>query len=189
VTALNVVEYADGGTGSTRNFRSRSTSNSLNGACALLPDADDTGVDAFSKIPNPQQGAACVVRVPPSQVGATLPISAAVEIKAALYGAAGRRQRPALCPGRRARHASGHIPHVTRLRLAPWQAADPGSAIFVSSRLSSLRPPRLVCPSEPSLRDGFASPDPRPLRELSPATNAGEIRRRNLAATMTCRSR
>ena len=32
---------------------------------------------------------------------------------------------------------------------------DPGSAIFLSSRLSGLR-----WPSEPSLRDGFASPGP-----------------------------
>ena len=37
---------------------------------------------------------------------------------------------------------------------------DPGSAIFLSSRLPSSRPPRLGRPSEPSLRDGFASPDP-----------------------------
>lgn len=37
---------------------------------------------------------------------------------------------------------------------------DPGSGIFLSSRLSSSRPPRLGRPSEPSLRNGFASPDP-----------------------------
>ena len=40
---------------------------------------------------------------------------------------------------------------------------DPGSPIFLSSRLSSSRPPRLGRPSEPSLRDGIASPDLRPL--------------------------
>ena len=53
---------------------------------------------------------------------------------------------------------------------------DPGSAIFLSSRLPSSRPPRLGQPSEPSLRDGFASPDPRPLiyeRKSSPVTKTG----------------
>jgi hypothetical protein len=54
----------------------------------------------------------------------------------------------------------GHTPHVRRLRLAHMAGRrDPGSAIFVSSGLSSSRPPRLGRPSAPSLRDGFASPD------------------------------
>ncbi|MDX6396429.1 MAG: hypothetical protein QOJ73_7492, partial [Streptosporangiaceae bacterium] len=50
---------------------------------------------------------------------------------------------------------------------------DPGSAVFLSSRLPA-RGPRLGRPSEPSLRDGFASLDPRPLtRKLSPAAKTG----------------
>jgi hypothetical protein len=66
---------------------------------------------------------------------------------------------------------------------------DPGSAIFLSSRLSSSRPPRLGRPSEPSLRRWLRRLDPRPLtRKLPPETKSGEIRRRNLAATMTWRS-
>ncbi len=62
--------------------------------------------------------------------------------------------------GRRGEQRRGRW-HVTRLRLAHMAGRrDPDSAIFLSSRSSSSRPPRLGRPSEPSLRDGFASPDP-----------------------------
>ena len=45
---------------------------------------------------------------------------------------------------------------------------------LLGSRLSSLQPPRLGRPSEPSLRDGFANPDSRPLtRTLSLAAKTG----------------
>ncbi len=79
-------------------------------------------------------------------------------------------------PGR----TPGHTPHVTRLRLAHMAGRrDPGSAIFLSSRLSGSRPSRLGRRSEPSLRDGFASPDPASAhQEIGACDEDGEIRRR-----------
>ncbi len=99
---------------------------------------------------------------------------------ASLHGGHGRRDGGGLSLGRPVRRAPGHTPHVTRLRSAHMAGRrDPGSAIFFSSRLSSSRPPRLGQPSEPSLRDGFASPDPASAhQEIGPCDEDGEIRRR-----------
>jgi len=65
-------------------------------------------------------------------------------------------------------------PDVTRLRLAHMAGRrDPGSAIFLSPRLSSSRPLRLGRPSEPSLRGGFASPDPASAHQEISACDEG----------------
>ena len=105
-------------------------------------------------------------------------------------GGASRRRWPGvsggLSLGRAARRAPGHTPHVTRLRLAHMAGRrDPGSAVFLSSRPSGSRPPRpprlgrLGQSSGPSLRDGFASPDPASAyQEIGACDEDGEIRRR-----------
>jgi hypothetical protein len=85
-----------------------------------------------------------------------------------------------LRPGASGRDQVGHTSHVTRLRLAHMAGRrDPGSAIFLSPRLSSLRPALLGRPSEPSLRGGFASLDPASAhQEIGASDEDGEIIRR-----------
>jgi ubiquinone/menaquinone biosynthesis C-methylase UbiE len=81
-----------------------------------------------------------------------------------------RPQQDEAGPPRAGRYAVGDTAKVGSY----GRQRDAGSAIFLGSRLSSSRPPGLGRRFAPSLRDGFASPDQRPLTgEISAAAMTG----------------